>query len=35
MGGFVIVTNIYNPYSNVSVGNVCIGDLIDEYIPRN
>ena len=31
-GGFVIVTNIYNPYSNVSVGNVCIGDLIDEYI---
>ena len=31
-GGFVIVTNIYHPYSNVSVGNVCIGDLIDEYI---
>ena len=31
-GGTVIVTNIYNPYNNVTIGNVDLGDLIDEYI---
>lgn len=31
-GGLVIVTNIYNPYSNITVGNVSLGDLIDEKI---
>ena len=31
-GGTVIITNIYNPYNNVTIGNVDLGDLIDEYI---
>lgn len=31
-GGTVIVTNIYNPYNNVTIGNVDLGDSIDEYI---
>ncbi|MCI6190272.1 MAG: hypothetical protein MSA89_11770 [Clostridium sp.] len=31
-GGTVIITNIYNPYNNVTIGNIDLGDLIDEYI---
>lgn len=31
-GGIVIITNIYNPYNNVTIGNIDLGDLIDEYI---
>ena len=31
-GGTVIITNIYNPYNNVTIGNINLGDLIDEYI---